>query len=60
MPEITPKTFIEMKEQWYTSTGTDEKRQKSFSKKYKTDSDTTKRIINFFNPKSRFSNYHRK
>jgi hypothetical protein len=59
MPEFTPKTYIEMKEQWYTSRGTEKQRTKAFQKKYKTNSKATKKIINFFNPKSGYSNYRK-
>jgi hypothetical protein len=59
MYNITAKIQIEMKEQWYTSTGTEKERLLKFQKKYKTKSETTKKIINFFNPKSSYSNYRK-
>jgi hypothetical protein len=59
MSDNIPKKLIEMKEQWYTSTGSEKKRTQAFQKKYKTNSDTTKKLINFFNPKSSYSNYRK-
>lgn len=59
MPEFTSKTYIEMKEQWYTSKGSDKKRTEDFQKKYKTGRKTTEKLKKFFNPRSGYSNYRK-
>ena len=52
-----PGQAFDMKEYWYTTSGTRAEKTKKFKKKFKTGDTYTQKMINLISPKSKYSIY---